>query len=100
MASAAVFLMQNYSDERIINVGSGRDISIGELAAMVAGIVGFQGRIVYDATKPDGTMLRCSDVSRLFNMGWRPTVPLREGIRLTYEWYREHEYSALRRGCA
>jgi GDP-L-fucose synthase len=100
IASAAVFLMQNYSDERIINVGSGRDISIGELAAMVAGIVGFQGRIVYDATKPDGTMLRCSDVSRLFNMGWRPTVPLREGIRLTYEWYREHEYSALRRGCA
>jgi GDP-L-fucose synthase len=100
MASAAVFLMQNYSDERIINVGSGRDISIGELAAKISGIVGFQGRIVYDATKPDGTMLRCSDVSRLFEMGWRPTVPLREGIRLTYEWYRDHENSILRRGGA
>jgi GDP-L-fucose synthase len=92
--------MQHYSDERIINVGSGRDISIGELAAKIAGIVGFHGRIVHDTSKPDGTMLRCSDVSRLFEMGWRPTVPLREGIRLTYEWYRDHENSILHRGGA
>ena len=100
MASAAVFLMQQYSDERIINVGSGRDISIGELATKIAGVVGFEGRIVHDTSKPDGTMLRCSDVTRLFDMGWRPTVPLREGIRLTYEWYRDNEHSILRRGDA
>lgn len=100
MASAAVYLMQHYSDERIINVGSGRDISIGELAAKIAGIVGFQGRIVQDTSKPDGTMLRCSDGSRLFDMGWRPTVPLREGVRVTYEWYRDNEHAIQRRGAA
>lgn len=100
MASAAVFLMQHYSDERIINVGTGRDISIGELAQKIAGIVGFEGRIVHDTTKPDGTLLRCSDVSRLFDMGWRPTVSLAEGIRLTYEWYRANERAAQQRGSA
>ncbi len=89
MASAAVFLMQHYSDERIINVGAGRDISISELAQKVAEIVGFKGRVVFDPSKPDGALLRCSDVSRLLAMGWEPRVSLAEGIRLTYEWYRD-----------
>lgn len=100
MASAAVFLMQHYSDERIINVGCGRDISIGELARKIARIVGFGGRITFDPSKPDGVQLRCSDVSRLSSMGWRPTVSLDEGIRLTYEWFREHAGSGPWRGAA
>lgn len=100
MASAAVFLMQHYSDERIINVGCGRDISISELAQMIAGIVGFTGRITFDRSKPDGVLLRCADVSRLNSMGWRPTVSLSEGIRLTYEWFREQAASGPWRGAA
>jgi GDP-L-fucose synthase len=100
MASAAVFLMQHYSDERIINVGAGKDISIAELASKIAGIVGFEGRIRFDTSKPDGTLLRCSDVSRLLEMGWRPAVNLTEGIRLTYEWYRDQESRLMRQGAA
>jgi GDP-L-fucose synthase len=100
MAAASIYLMQHYSDERIINVGSGRDISIGELAQKVAAIVGFEGRIVHDTSKPDGTMLRCSDVSRLNAMGWTAQVPLAEGISRTYQWYRENEPAIVRRGAA
>lgn len=100
MASAAVFLMQHYSDERIINVGSGWDISIGELAQKIAGIVGFEGRIRHDTSKPDGTMLRCSDVSRLNEMGWTARVSLSDGIRRTYEWYLGNEPALARRASA
>lgn len=94
MADAAVYLMKHYSDEQIINVGTGKDISIHELATLVARIIGFDGQIVTDASKPDGTMMRCSDVSRLFATGWRPQVALEEGIRRTYRWYVEHEHAA------
>lgn len=100
MASAAVFLMQHYSDPEIINVGSGRDVSIAELARLVAREVGFDGEIVQNDSKPDGTMLRCSDVSRLFAMGWRPKVGLSQGIRQTYDWYREHGPEARQREAA
>ena len=100
MASAAVFLMQHYSDPEIINVGSGRDVSIAELARLVAREVGFEGAIVQNDSKPDGTMLRCSDVSRLFAMGWRPKVGLSQGIRQTYDWYREHGPEARQREAA
>ncbi len=100
MASAAVFLMQHYSDERIINVGFGCDISIGELAAKIAGVIGFEGRIRYDTSKPDGVLRRCSDVTRLQAMGWRPAVSLDEGIALTYDWYREYETGLRPRGAA
>ncbi len=94
MADAAIHLMKHYSDEQIINVGTGKDISISELAMLIARTVGFAGEIVKDTTKPDGTMLRCSDVSRLFATGWRPQVGLEEGIRRTYRWYVEHERAA------
>jgi GDP-L-fucose synthase len=87
MADAAVFLMQNYSHGDIINVGTGQDISIAELGKLVAHIVGFDGAIENDTSKPDGTPLRRIDVSKLFDMGWRPSVGLAEGIRRTYEWY-------------
>jgi GDP-L-fucose synthase len=89
LADAAVFLMQRYDEEMWINVGVGEDITIRELAEMVKEIVGFQGRIVYDPSRPDGTPRKLLDVSRLFALGWRPRVSLREGLERTYRWYLE-----------
>jgi GDP-L-fucose synthase len=91
LADAAVFLMGRYEEEMWINVGVGEDITIQELAEMVKEIVGFRGRIVYDPSKPDGTPRKLLDVSRLFALGWRPRVPLREGLERTYRWYLEQE---------
>jgi GDP-L-fucose synthase len=84
LADAAVFLMRNYSDERIINVGTGEDQTILELARMVAEAVGYAGAIVTDASKPDGTPRKLLDVSRLRGIGWSPNIGLREGIERTY----------------
>lgn len=91
LADAAVFLMRHYDDERPINVGVGEDVSIRELAEMVADVVGYQGRIVFDPSKPDGTPRKLLDVSRLRELGWSARVPLREGIRQTYEWFVQSE---------
>ena len=85
LARACVFLMQNYSDEQFINVGYGSDVSIRELAETVKRIVGFNGNIVWDTTKPDGTPKKLMDSSRLFALGWKPEVDLETGIRLAYE---------------
>jgi len=85
LASASVFLMQHYSDEQFINVGYGSDISIRDLAEIVRRIVGFDGRIEWDATKPDGTPRKLLDNSRLFALGWKPRIDLETGIRLAYE---------------
>lgn len=87
LADACLFLMQHYDEEAILNVGVGEDISIRELAELVAEEVGFEGEIVFDTTKPDGTPRKLLDVSRLFGLGWRPKIGLREGIRQTYTWY-------------
>lgn len=84
-ASAAAFLMDNYSGEGIINIGSGEEQSILELAGLVARTVGYRGRIVLDATKPDGTPRKLLDVSRLRSMGWVPMIGLPEGIARAYE---------------
>jgi GDP-L-fucose synthase len=85
LARAAVFLMQNYSDEQFINVGSGSDLTIKALAETVGRTVGFQGKIVWDASKPDGTPRKLMDSSRLFALGWRPQIDLETGLRMTYE---------------
>ncbi|WP_117237361.1 GDP-L-fucose synthase [Thermus sediminis] len=90
LADAAVFLMRHYEEEEIINVGVGEDISVRELASLIARVVGFEGEIVYDPTKPDGTPRKLLDVSRLFAMGWRPKVSLEEGLRQTYAWFRNN----------
>lgn len=96
MADACVFLMRNYESSEIINVGVGKDVSIAELAELVRASVGFEGSIVYDPSKPDGTPRKLLDVSRVHSLGWSAQVELAEGIARTYEWYVEHvEGSAL-----
>lgn len=85
LAEACVFLMDHYSEEQFINVGSGSEITIKELAEMVSRIVGFEGKIVWDHSKPDGTPRKLMDSSRLFALGWKPRIHLEEGIRLAYQ---------------
>ena len=87
LAVASIFLMQNYDSPEIINVGTGEDISIGDLAALIGEIVGYQGRLEFDVTKPDGTPRKLLDVRRINNLGWKAGIGLREGIRNTYDWY-------------
>jgi GDP-L-fucose synthase len=93
LADAAVFLMERYESDEIVNVGTGTDVSIGELATLIADVVGYTGEIVYDTTKPDGTPRKLLDVSRLAALDWRPSIALREGIESTYRWYVEHAES-------
>ena len=84
-ANACVFLMQRYSEEQFINVGYGSDISVRDLAELVARIVGFKGKIAWDTSKPDGTPRKLMDSSRLSALGWKPRIDLETGIRLAYE---------------
>jgi GDP-L-fucose synthase len=87
LADACLFLMLHYEQPGIINIGVGRDISIGELAAMVASIVGFKGQIEYDASKPDGTPRKLVDTTKINGLGWQARIGLREGIEQTYRWF-------------
>ncbi|MSU57819.1 MAG: GDP-L-fucose synthase [Pedosphaera sp.] len=91
LARACVFLLENYSDEKIINVGSGRELTIRQLAETIARIVGFPGEIQWDTTKPDGTPRKLMDSSRLFALGWRPQVDLETGIRAAYDDFLKRE---------
>lgn len=90
LADACVHLMKNYDDPEIINVGTGTDLTIRELAEMIQEIVGHEGDIVWDMSKPDGTPRKLLDVSRLTSTGWKARTPLREGIRSAYQWFCEH----------
>jgi GDP-L-fucose synthase len=85
-ADALVFLLRHYSDASTINVGVGRDVTIAELASVVAGVVGFTGHIGFDTARPDGTPRKLLDVSRLTALGWEARIGLREGITSTYQW--------------
>jgi GDP-L-fucose synthase len=87
LADALVFLAQTYSDEQPINVGVGEDLTIAELAGLVADVVGFAGGLKFDASKPDGTPRKLLDVSRLHTLGWRARVSLESGLRDTYAWF-------------
>jgi GDP-L-fucose synthase len=93
LADACVFLMQRYASDEPINVGVGEDLSIAELAAMVARVVGFEGRLVFDPTKPDGTPRKLLDTSRINQLGWRPRISLEQGIAATYRWFLENRSS-------
>ena len=90
LADASVFLMNHYSDAAPINVGWGSDITIGELARLIATSVGFQGELRFDPSRPDGTPRKLLDVSRLTALGWRPRIALSDGVAATCEWYRAH----------
>ena len=89
LADACVFLMGQYDDSEIINIGVGKDISVKELAQVIKDIVGFKGKIRFDPSKPDGTPRKLLDISKLESLGWRARISLREGIRQTYGWYLE-----------
>jgi GDP-L-fucose synthase len=91
LAAACVFLLQKYDDPEIINVGTGEDVSIRELAELICEIVGFKGELTWDANKPDGTPRKLLDISKIRRLGWSPSVSLREGIARTYEWFLKNE---------
>jgi GDP-L-fucose synthase len=88
LARACLFLMGNYSDEKVINVGTGSEISIRELTELVKEIIGFQGEILWDTTKPDGMPRKLLDCSRLLALGWKPTIDLKQGLPLAYADFR------------
>ena len=85
LAAAVVFALENYLPEHLYNVGSGKDITIKELANTIQHIVGHEGEIIWDKTKPNGTPRKLMDVSKMKNMGWTATIPLEEGIQTTYD---------------
>lgn len=91
LAKATVFLMEKYDGDSHINVGTGEDIRINELARLIAEESGFKGNIKWDSSKPDGTPRKLLDVSRIKSLGWSPTVSLEEGLRLTIEWFKQNE---------
>jgi GDP-L-fucose synthase len=94
LSDAVVFLLKNYNDEQIINIGWGEDVTIRELAELVMSVIGYNGRLIFDSSKPDGTPRKLLDVTRLSGLGWRPKVSLRAGIESTYQWFKEHNSEA------
>ena len=88
LASACIFLMNNYDNSEIINIGTGEDLSILELANMVKEITEYEGNIIWDSSKPDGTPRKLLDVSKIKSLGWKHSINLKEGIKRTYEWYK------------
>jgi GDP-L-fucose synthase len=94
LADAALFLMRHYDDDGIINVGTGRDCTIAELAERIRTVVEFRGEVTFDSTKPDGTPRKLLDVSRLTELGWGPKIDLETGLRQTYHWYRQNAATA------
>jgi GDP-L-fucose synthase len=93
MADACVYLMETYSSDDFVNVGTGRDVSIGELAAIIGKVVEYKGRTVFNTSKPDGTPRKLLDVSRLESLGWKYRIELEDGVRKTYEWFLANEGS-------
>ena len=95
LADACLFLVEHYSDALHINVGTGVDLTIRELATEIAGVVGYNGTFEFDRSKPDGTPRKCADISRLRNLGWSPTIDLSSGLQETYHWFLEHVASGV-----
>jgi GDP-L-fucose synthase len=87
LAAACLLLLEKYDSPEIINVGCGKDVTIRELAKLICDVVGFDGELVWDKTKPDGTPRKLLDVSKIRALGWQPTIALREGIAQTYDWF-------------
>ena len=91
LADACLFLMDNYKGNEFFNVGYGKEVTILELAEMMKQVTGFQGEIILDGSKPDGTPRKLTDISRLKEMGWKPKICLEEGLKQTYEWYKANK---------
>ena len=91
LADACVFLMNTYSDEGLVNIGTGEDISISDLALMIKEVVGYEGSIVYDHSKPDGTPRKLMDVSKLNQLGWKFTISLKKGLEMVYQEYQSRQ---------
>jgi len=87
LAAACLLLLERYDSPEIINIGWGEDVTIRELAELICELVGFDGELVWDKTKPDGTPRKLLDVTKIHALGWKPTIPLRKGIAQTYEWF-------------
>jgi GDP-L-fucose synthase len=94
MADAVVYLLKHYDEEPIVNVGWGKDVTIHELAEIVMSSVGYQGRLEFDPSKPDGTPRKLLDTERLTKLGWQPKISLKDGIAQTYRWFTEHAADA------
>ena len=94
MADACVFLLENYSGEQHVNIGTGKEITIKELAETVRRTVGFTGEIVWNSAMPDGTPRKLTDVAKLHGLGWTHKVELEEGVKLAYDWFRENVEAA------
>ena len=90
LASASLFLLRNYDSPEIINIGTGADLTIRELAELTCEVVGFDGGLTWDVSQPDGTPRKLLDISKITSLGWKPTIPLREGIAQIYEWFKAH----------
>jgi GDP-L-fucose synthase len=90
LADGLVFMMQHYSAAEHLNLGTGVDVTIRELAELIARIAGYEGSFVFDSSKPDGTPRKVMDVSRMSALGWRARTPLEEGFRHAYRWYVEN----------
>ncbi len=91
LADACLYLMDHYTGNEFFNVGYGKEVTILELAEMMKAVVGYQGEIVFDSSKPDGTMRKLTDISRIKSMGWEPKISLEEGLKQTYEWYQTNK---------
>jgi GDP-L-fucose synthase len=94
LAEAILYLLQNYDEEPIVNIGWGEDLTIRELAETIMSAIGYRGSLTFDHSKPDGTPRKLLDVSRLNGLGWRPRISLRDGIEGTYSWFKEHASDA------
>jgi GDP-L-fucose synthase len=94
LADAVVYLLENYNDEPIVNIGWGEDVTIRQLAELVTAAAGYEGRMEFDASKPDGTPCKLLDPTRLCSLGWRPKFPLRVGKESAYSWFRAHAAEA------
>jgi GDP-L-fucose synthase len=94
LADAVLYLLHSYDAEPIVNVGWGQDVTIRELAGLVMSAIGYNGGLIFDSTKPDGTARKLLDVSRLTDLGWQPRIPLKVSIERTYAWFKEHSSDA------
>jgi GDP-L-fucose synthase len=92
LADAVLFLMEHYSDEGLVNIGIGEDISIKEVAELVKKVTGYDGKLTFDSSKPDGTPRKLLDVSKINNLGWKAGTELEKGLKETYQWFLEHQH--------